>query len=301
MSGSIVQKFAANFNPGYSYAAAQSAAPLSPITIGNFLIALVSNTGRTDTPTVVDTLNAANVFEEVIGGANSGAGCSCSIWIAPILAAAGGTCNVEATWGGSNNSHLAVYEVSGIGGTADQTDYTNEGTGSGTSKTTTSAGELCFSIVVNQGSYGAYDLTPSGSWTWDFPGAAGQQAASSVASQVQASAGAIQATFAGSAFSGGIAMATFAAPAGNAYDPTKPFIGSVRVLGSAPAGEANEFIGTMRVLVDAPAGEANPYLGSVTVGTPSSGDSNPALGQVVIVSSVPAGETDEYLGQIEES
>jgi hypothetical protein len=89
--------------------------------------------------------------------------------------------------------------------------------------------------------------------------------------------------------------------AGNAYDSTKPFIGSVRVLGSAPAGEVNDFIGTMRVIASPPAGEANPYLGSVTVGTPSSGDSNPALGQVVIVSSIPAGATDEYLGQIEES
>jgi hypothetical protein len=88
---------------------------------------------------------------------------------------------------------------------------------------------------------------------------------------------------------------------GNTYDPTKPFIGSVRVLGSAPAGEANDFIGTMRVIGSPPAGEENPYLGSVTVGTPSSGDPNPALGQVVIVSSVPTGADDEYLGQIEES
>jgi hypothetical protein len=220
MSGAIVQKFASNFNPGYSYAAAQSAAPGSPITIGNFLIALVSNTGRTDTPTVVDTVNAANVFVEIIGGSNSGGACSCSIWIAPILAAAGGTCNVEATWGGSNNSHLAVYEASGIGGSADQTDYTNEGTGSGTSKTTTSAGELCFAIVVNQQSYSSYDITPSGAWTWDFPNAAGQQAASSVASQVQASAGAIQATFTGSAFNGGIAMATFGSGGGPPPPPT---------------------------------------------------------------------------------
>jgi hypothetical protein len=102
----------------------------------------------------------------------------------------------------------------------------------------------------------------------------------------------------------GVAIAiksTSSAPPGNAYDPTKPFIGSVRVLGSAPAGEANEFIGTMRVITSAPVGEANPYLGSVTLGTPSSGDSNPALGQVVVVSSVPVGETDEYLGQVEES
>ena len=207
MSASIVQKFGANWSPGYSYATSQSASAGSGITIGNFLIALVSNTGRTDTPTVVDTLNAGNVFSEVIGGADTFDGCSCSIWIAPIVA--GGASTIEATWGGSNNSHLAVYEVSGIGGAADQTDYTDETTGDGTSKTTTSAGELCFAIIVNKGSFSSYDLTPTGSWTWDFPGAAGQQAASSVASQVQGAAGAIQATFSGSAFAGAVAMATF--------------------------------------------------------------------------------------------
>jgi hypothetical protein len=207
MSASIVQKFGANWSPGYSYAASQSASAGSGITIGNFLIALVSNTGRTDTPTVVDTLNAGNVFTEVVGGADSTHVCSCSIWIAPIVA--GGASTVKATWGGSNNSHLAVYEVSGIGGTADQTDYTNETSGSGTSKNTTSAGELCFTIGVNEQAYSVDDMTPSGAWTWDFPGAAGQQASSSVASQLQASAGAIQATFTGGAFAGGIAMATF--------------------------------------------------------------------------------------------
>jgi hypothetical protein len=214
MSAAIVQKFGANWSPGFSYAGSQSASAGSGITIGNFLIALVSNTGRTDTPTVVDTLNPTNVFTEVIGGSSS-AVCSCSIWIAPILA--GGASTVEATWGGSNNSHLAVYEVSGIGGSADQTDYSNAGaapTPAGDSKTTTSAGELCFAIVVNDAANSVYDITPTGAWAWDFPGTTGEQAGSTVASQVQASAGAIQATFSCSSFNGGIAMATFGSGGG---------------------------------------------------------------------------------------
>src|ERR1700726_2391027 len=120
MSGAIVQKFGANWSPGYSYATSQSASSGSGITIGNFLIACVSNSGRTDTPTVVDSLG--NVFTEVIGGTNPTYTNSCSIWIEPILHA--GASTVTAAWGGSNNSHLAVYEVSGIGGAADQTDFT---------------------------------------------------------------------------------------------------------------------------------------------------------------------------------
>jgi hypothetical protein len=207
MSAAIVQQFGGN--PGYGYGTSQSASAGPGITIGNFLIACVSNTGRTDTPAVVDTLNPSNVFTEVIGGTNPTFSCSCSIWIAPIVA--GGASTVKATWGGSNNSHLAVYEVSGISGTADQTDFkaTTANPPVGNSKTTTSSGEFCVTIEVNNQAYSLNEVTPSGAWSWDYPGATGQQGSSGVATQIQFAAGAIQATWSGATFGGGIAMATF--------------------------------------------------------------------------------------------
>jgi hypothetical protein len=79
------------------------------------------------------------------------------------------------------------------------------------------------------------------------------------------------------------------------------FLGSVRVLGSAPSGVRNSFLGTVTVVGSAPAGAENPYLGSVVVGTPSGSDSNPSLGEVVVVGSVPAGAADAFLGTVEES
>ena len=101
-------------------------------------------------------------------------------------------------------------------------------------------------------------------------------------------------------FDSPVASAEYTIMEGNAYDSTKPFIGSIRVAGSAPAGEPNEFIGTFRIITSAPNGLPNPYLGNVTVGTPSSNDTNPFLGQAVIVDSAPSGDPDDYLGQIEE-
>jgi hypothetical protein len=79
------------------------------------------------------------------------------------------------------------------------------------------------------------------------------------------------------------------------------FLGSVRVLGSAPAGRTNPFLGTVKVISSAPSGVPNPYLGSIAVGSPSGSQTNPSLGEVLIVADVPAGATDVFWGSVEET
>jgi hypothetical protein len=79
------------------------------------------------------------------------------------------------------------------------------------------------------------------------------------------------------------------------------FLGSVRVIGSAPGNiPVVPFLGIMKVVASAPSGPPNPYLGSVILGSPSSNDTNPALGEVVVVTEIPAGEIDVFLGAVEE-
>lgn len=86
---------------------------------------------------------------------------------------------------------------------------------------------------------------------------------------------------------------------GGSYSSSLPFLGSVRVVASAPSGQAVPFIGTVTKISSAPAGLPNPYLGNVVAGTPSANDTNPALGQVVEVASAPAGDNDPFLGAVE--
>jgi hypothetical protein len=87
--------------------------------------------------------------------------------------------------------------------------------------------------------------------------------------------------------------------AGNSYSATIPFLGSVRIVGSAPSGDPDPFVGTVRVIASAPAGLQNPYLGNVrTVTSAPAGDNNAELGQVVIVASAPSGDLDPYLGNV---
>jgi hypothetical protein len=95
-------------------------------------------------------------------------------------------------------------------------------------------------------------------------------------------------------------MVTFYSSTGGGGGSTSTFLGSVRVLGSAPAGAAVPFIGTVKVIGSAPSGVPNPYLGSVVQGNPVAGGSNPTIGEVVIVASVPSGDSDEFLGAIVE-
>lgn len=90
-----------------------------------------------------------------------------------------------------------------------------------------------------------------------------------------------------------------------AYDPTIPFIGSVRVAGPDFVGEAEPFLGTMIVLATVPNDASghpltNPYLGHVKqVLVVPPGANNPTLGQVVIVGSAPAGTiNDPFLGDV---
>jgi hypothetical protein len=78
-----------------------------------------------------------------------------------------------------------------------------------------------------------------------------------------------------------------------------PFLGSVRVLGSAPSGQSNPFMGTIKVISSPPSGVPNPYLGSVVLGAPGPNNSNPTLGEVVVVSEAPI-ESDPFLGTASE-
>lgn len=86
---------------------------------------------------------------------------------------------------------------------------------------------------------------------------------------------------------------------GDTYDPTKPYLGTVTLIGSAPAGLPNPFIGKVLVLGSAPAAPAGPYLGHYVAGSaPVSGPDN-LLGQVVVVGSAPAGAPDPFLGTVD--
>lgn len=82
-----------------------------------------------------------------------------------------------------------------------------------------------------------------------------------------------------------------------------PFIGSIReVAGPDVVGETEPFLGTVTVVGSAPAGATNPYLGHVKkVTVVPAGAANPSLGQVVIVGSAPAGEVDPFLGDVIEN
>jgi hypothetical protein len=83
------------------------------------------------------------------------------------------------------------------------------------------------------------------------------------------------------------------------YNPAIPYLGTVTVVASAPAGLKNPFVGKMLVLSSAPASPAGPYLGHVVEGSaPSSGPDN-LLGQVVVVAVAPAGAPDPFLGTVD--
>lgn len=87
---------------------------------------------------------------------------------------------------------------------------------------------------------------------------------------------------------------------GDTYTAALPFIGSIRIAGSAPSNAPNPpFLGTVKILESAPAGIPNNYLGYVVaVGSAPSEDSNNVLGQVVAVESAPSGVPDVFLGEI---
>jgi hypothetical protein len=98
--------------------------------------------------------------------------------------------------------------------------------------------------------------------------------------------------------SGDIGVINFAAGSMSLSSPP-PFLGSVRVVGSAPAGAKDNFLGTVHVVGSAPAGNTNPYLGQIKeVLVAPAGDTNPSLGDVVVVGSAPAGDSDPYLGSV---
>jgi hypothetical protein len=99
------------------------------------------------------------------------------------------------------------------------------------------------------------------------------------------------------------AVGSAADPAGgDSYNSSIPYLGTVTVVASAPAGLKNPFVGKMLVLASVPPGFANaPYLGHVVQGTPASAgiDTDTLLGQVVVVASAPANDPDPFLGTID--
>jgi hypothetical protein len=89
-----------------------------------------------------------------------------------------------------------------------------------------------------------------------------------------------------------------------AYDPTKPFIGAVRILQNPPSNvKVVPFIGTMINLGSTPPSKfPNPaYIGDYVAGTPVSNDTNPQLGQYVEITELPAGQEATFLGSVEGS
>lgn len=85
----------------------------------------------------------------------------------------------------------------------------------------------------------------------------------------------------------------------DAYDPTKPFLGSVT---EADVDGGGPYVGYVNVIGSAPEGLPNPYLGNhYAVSSAPTGDNDTYLGQVVIVDSAPAGDGDPYVGHIREA
>ncbi len=170
-------------------------------------------------------------------------------------------------------------------------------------------GVVCF--VIGAAFAGGAAITAGSGWTLDGAGTFGN---SSIAMQslfnatlTDVSPG--QQTAFGSSPSSGLSsvgqgalfqlLAPFGTPGGGGNGGSATvFLGSVRVLGSAPAGCSNPFLGTVKVVGSAPAGASVPYLGSVVVGTPSGSQTNPSLGEVVEVVSASAGDSDPFLGTV---
>lgn len=87
---------------------------------------------------------------------------------------------------------------------------------------------------------------------------------------------------------------------GSITDSVPAFLGSI-IESNDAALTAAPFLGTVTVVGSAPAGVLNPYLGKMKVVAPPAGAPNPSLGQVVVITVVPAGQPDTKTGRITES
>lgn len=212
---------------------------------------------------------------------------------------------VTANLSGSDTAHLHIFEVAGGYDSTEQSGANYNGTNSlnGTVSTggaTTHADS--FVLAMFSDSFGSgVTWTPGAGFTAG-PTTAGGHVVFSEGKEVT-SAG-VQTATASQNFASAIAsgIATFYASGGPPPPPPPSsgiFLGSVRVVSSAPSGARNSFLGTVKVVGSVPAGSSNPYLGQVVeVVSAPSGDSNPSLGEVVVVSSAPANDTDPFLGSV---
>jgi hypothetical protein len=212
---------------------------------------------------------------------------------------------VNVSLSGSDTAHLHIFEVAGGYDSTEQSGANWQSTNSlngtvSTSGATTHANSFVLAMFADNFGSGV-------TWT---PGAGFTAGQTTAGGHVVFSEGrevtstGVQTATASQNFSSviGSGIATFYASGGPPPPPpptSGTFLGSVRVVSSAPAGARNPFLGTVKVVGSVPSGATNPYLGQVVeVSSVPSGDSNPSLGEVVVVSSAPAGAADPFLGSV---
>lgn len=274
----------------------------SPVTEGNLVVAFVSFVGIGDSFSgFVEDSNPSPNFQLVASVNQS---------VFELLAYAGtalenGSYTLTAEFLANASHHLHVYEISGYD-TVDRTGVSIQSSTKtpsvGVSLQTSAATELVLGAFLDA-SHIEVSFTPGAGFT---TGETTGVNSFSVFSEYQTISQLGEPTASCSVPTAD----SFASIILTIYDsnsPTPPppsggtiFLGSVRVLGSAPAGQRVPYLGTVKVVDSAPSGASNPYLGSVVIGTPGPGNSNPSLGDVVVVNSIPAGDSDPFLGSVSE-
>jgi hypothetical protein len=239
---------------------------------------------------------------------------SLQLWSQLVLLSEAYALTVEFTLNDGQGKHVHIFEVSGYD-TADQGTVNSQTSTTalsvGFGQNTTKANEFVLAAFLDWSNpqatftpgsgYTAGELTNTNGITFSMY--TEYKTVSSVGPQ---SASATITSGAGSSFS---LIQTFdlstdpnggGSGGGGGGVTTGPvFLGSVRVVGSAPAGNSNPFLGTVKVLTQVPTGIPNPYLGQVVeVASAPANDSNPGLGEVVVVGSAPAGVPDPFLGSV---
>jgi hypothetical protein len=274
----------------------------APVTLGNLIVVGVFS----DTTEATGVSDGVNSYSPAADETYSPANYSTQLFYA--IATQNGSVTISSAFSPSAGNHAVIHahEVSGGYSLIDQTGVSNTvQTGNSvsisTSAPTAHANEFVIALFL---------VNPrGGTWTTTSPTAEAvleedpSEGTLSMCYEVSSSgsqtAEATYSPFNVTEFNGVIAT-FYKASSDPPYDSTKPFLGSVRIVGSAPAGARVAFLGTViNIGGTPPAGLSNPYLGNVVVGTPSAGDSNPSLGQVCEVDSAPAGDPDPFLGVVE--
>ena len=180
------------------------------------------------------------------------------------------------SWAGGNANSMPFATVSGAlgaGGAGATVSYT--GTTSG-SVTADGSGNYSRIGLLN----GSYTITPSKTGYTFSPTSASE-------------------TVSGVDITGVDFGATQTSGGAESDDPTVSFLGSVTE--TTDSGLGGAYLGRVRIVASARAGNSNPYLGRVFLTSSAPTNlSNPLLGEVVVVTEAPAGLSDPYLGQVTE-